>query len=179
MGRFFLTSVLTLFTLLLFIPAEVRADGVMDTFTFTENNVAGLGGADVYLTWQLPATPDPSTVLALPGGFEVFNVPVSGTLSGTPIPPGTVDFFGFFNSSLFDVEFADLTGLELSGVATMYSGLDSNPTFSPGIYSGTDPNNGGAGATLTISTPEPSSILSLCAGLLALAGALAVKKAAV
>jgi PEP-CTERM motif len=64
----------------------------------------------------------------------------------------------------------------------LYSGLESNPTFIPGTYCGTDPfnldaNGNALNASLSISTPEPSSLLMLLAGLLVFVGVLAVRKA--
>ncbi|HTP67391.1 MAG TPA: PEP-CTERM sorting domain-containing protein [Dongiaceae bacterium] len=179
MRRFCIASILSLAALLFFIPAQVRADG-MDNFTFTETGTA-LG--DVSISWSLPATPDPTdpNFIALTGqGFIVNNVLTTFTVAGSTSQGP--DLFNF-NFASFDVEFLTLGNFGLSGVPTLFSGSESNPTFIPGVYNGVDPFNfdvAGApnSATLTINAPEPSSLLMLFMGLLVVAGALTVKKAA-
>jgi len=178
MRRLLLVPFLALAALLLFAPTQLRADG-FDSFTFSET-VSGLG--DVSIVWQLPATPDPASpdFSSIPGAFGIANVPATLTILGVATP--AVGDFGFFDSS-FGFEFLSNVGgfsFALSGANTMFSGGESNPTFISGTYSGVDPFSvDGSPATLSIvSTPEPSSLLMLLTGFLALAGALAVKKAA-
>ena len=153
-----------------------RADDL--NFTFTEN---GPTIGDVTVSWSLPATLDSTTPGFSPGtgGFVVAAI-ATITVGGSTLQ--AIDLFNFNDASL-GIEFATLGPLSLSGVPTLFSGTADNPTFIPGVYNGFDTSNldvNGApdAATLSISAPEPSSILMLCMGFLVVAGALAVKKAA-
>jgi len=183
MRRFFLGSALVLFGLLLITPLQLRADG-FDSFTFTD--VANDGSFSLVMTWQLPSSPTP--VDSLPGEyFAVGATDVHQVLNGIDL--GLVpDIFYFVNPAIGDpstsFQFFDLYGLSLWGNPNpMYSGPESAPTFNAGTYSGLDLYNydqsGAPGnATLSIvSTPEPSSILMLLVGFMALAGVLLAKKA--
>ncbi|HTP67390.1 MAG TPA: hypothetical protein VMJ35_00660 [Dongiaceae bacterium] len=180
MPRFSIALVLSAIALLFFVPTQVRADSL--NFTFSESSVDY--GTTITISWSLPATPDPTApdFSATPGvGFSVADIPA--TLSaGALIIPGS-DTFNF-NFASSGIVFEDFLGFQLAGVPTLFSGTENNPTFIPGAYSGFDPSsldlNGAPDpATLTISTPEPSSALMLCLGFLLVAGALFVKKAAV
>jgi hypothetical protein len=180
MRHFLFACVVSLATLVLLCAPQVRADGT-DTFTFTEP----LSSTDtISYVWQLPAspTPDPSNV-QIGLGFALVGVPVStfvdGSLQSTTPSLDTFLFFanGFGTSLLgtdgMGTNFGSTGGQLYYGVNT-----ENMPTFIPGTYSGVDTNapNGPVWATLTISTPEPSSLLMLFAGFLALAGALALRK---
>jgi hypothetical protein len=172
-----MASLLSLAALLFLIPAQVRADDL--NFTFTENGVPTIG--DVTVSWSLPATLD-STTPGFSPGTAGFVVTAMATITTGGSTFQAIDLFNFNDSSL-GIEFATLGPLSLSGVPTLFSGTGDNPTFIPGVYNGFDTLNldvNGApdAATLSIGAPEPSSILMLCIGLLVVAGALAVKKAA-
>jgi hypothetical protein len=153
---------------LLLSAPQVRADGI-DTFTLNES----LNGIDTTtLSWQLPAAGVPD--LGLDGaGFAFYNVSTSEYLDGvlqTTIPNDTIVYlvgYGLYDS----------LQLGVFGSSTLpYSGLESAPVFIPGTYTGTDPIDPTIASTLTISTPEPSVLLMLSIGFLALVGAIALKK---
>jgi len=179
MRRFFFVPVLALAAFLLLAPTQLRADG-FDNFTFTD--VASDNSFSLVMTWQLPSNPTPDP--AIPGaGFELYSVNVSQILDG--VDQGIViDSMAFTNANTSELpwQFLDLYA-SLSGSGSMYSGDESSPTFLPGTYSGVDfvnldLNGAPSNATLSIvSTPEPSSILMLMIGFLALAGILTAKKA--
>lgn len=182
MNRFVLVCSLAFAFLLLFSAPQVRADS-NDSFTFTES-ISGIG-KQTY-TWQLSGTLTPSPVdYATNFGFQVSGVSVSGL--SDPVN------FLFLNSSQLGGFFAfdaitgnyvfSLNSVLPTGIVQLYSGpagnQESNPTFlALNIpYVGLDSING-VQACLTISTPEPSAFLMLFAGLVALFGAIALKKAA-
>lgn len=177
MRRLLFASVLSLTALLFLAPVQLRADGTsLDTFVFSEN----LGGAlgQLTLTWQLPAQlsiSDP-TLYSSGVGFQVQNVPATVTVSGDSVDlPGGDSFDFFADGSGFGGQFLDELSLTLAEVSQLYNGPENNPTFIAGTYGGFDPTYGNA-AVLTITTPEPSSILMYFVGFLALAGVLAVRK---
>ena len=183
MRRFLFASTVLLFGLLLVAPLELRADG-FDSFTFTD--VATDGSFSLVMTWQLPSSPAP--VDSSPSEyFALVATDVHRVLNGIDL--GQVpDIFYFVNPAIGDplssFQFFDLYGVSLWGSPNpMYSGPESAPTFNAGTYSGLDLYNydesGAPGnATLSIvSTPEPSSILTLLVGFMAIAGALLAKKA--
>ena len=178
MRRFAFIPFLAVAALLLVAPTQLRADG-LDNFTFTD--VASDNSFSLVMTWQLPANPTPDVGVS-GQGFEFFSVSVNQVLNG--VDQGIVtDAMAFLNpNSGLPWQFLDLYA-SMSGSNIMYCGDESNPTFIPGTYSGfdygyLDVNGNPSNATLSIvSTPEPSSILMLLTGFLALAGALAAKKA--
>jgi hypothetical protein len=183
MRRLLFASVLSLAALLFLAPAQLRADGTsLDTFVFSEN----LGGAigPVTLTWQLPSQL-PTTdfpIISSDQGFLVQGVPATVNVAGTMLDLPGGDTFAFFaDGSGFGGQFIDELGLELAGVSQLFCGPTSAPVFIAGTYVGYDPNFLNAAgapdcAVLTITTPEPSSILMYFVGFLALAGVLAVRK---
>jgi hypothetical protein len=182
MHRFLLASVLSLAALLFLAPAQLRADGTsLDTFVFSEN-ILGIG--PVTLTWQLPSQL-PTTAFPITStdqGFQVQNVTATLTAAGTSFDVPGGDTFNFYaNGSTFGVQFTDALFLALAGVNQMFCGPTSAPVFIAGTYAGYDPNFLNAAglpdcAVLTITTPEPSSILMYFVGFLALAGVLAIRK---
>lgn len=72
----------------------------------------------------------------------------------------------------------DQFGFFLAGVGPVFSGTLETPRFTLGTYSGLDSGSvvSGASEALVISTAEPSVFLMLFAGLIALFGAVALKK---
>ena len=187
MRRFLVASVLSVAALLLFAPAQLRADGSSpDTFVFYEN-VTGIG--PVTLTWQLPSqlpTVD-FPIITSDQVFQVQSVPTTINIAGTVLDVPGGDIFNFLvNGSSFGIQFLDEFNLGLAGVNQMFSGPTAAPVFIAGTYVGYDPNflnDDGAPdcavltiTSLAITTPEPSSILMYFVGFLALAGALAVRK---
>jgi len=178
MRKFLFASVLSLAAFLFLVPAQLRADGLNFTFSEDVNNV-GL----VTLTWQLPENPVPD--LSESGaGFEIVNVPMIGSLSGSPPAPILGSLF-FLNASNTGFQFATDLGFSLSGAfqPQLYWGDETSPNFIPGIYSGidvfpanVDANGAPEAATLIIATPEPPSILMYLVGFLALAGVFVVRK---
>lgn len=178
MRHFLFSSVVSLTALALLSAPQVRANGT-DTFTFTEP----LDSTDtISYVWQLPASPapEPSNV-SIGLGFGLVSVPVftfvDGSLQSTTPSFDTFLFYarGLGTSLLGTDGVASDFGMTGAG---LYSGPENTPTFNLGTYSGVDMNapNGPVLATLTISTPEPSSLLMLFAGFLALSGALALRK---
>jgi hypothetical protein len=177
MRRFLVVPVVALVAFLLVAPTQLRADG-FDSFTFTDTTIDN--NFALVMTWQLPASPTPDAPISNVS-FAIFDVSVWQILNGVQ---GTVsDSMVFLNASagypfqFFD-QFASLSGVNL------YSGDETSPTFIPGTYSGFDVFHTDlsgtipASASLTIATPEPSSVLLLCIGFLAFAGGLTLKKAA-
>ena len=166
MRRYLIASCLMLAVFGLFSATQAQADTI-DNFTYQEG--------DNTFTWQLPSSP---TILAsdfLPG--LAFGIPdVAYSENDIPQNPASLTFLslplggGFF---LLDV----VQGILASG-SQLYSGPEDAPTFLTGTFSLTDISGGnGIPATLTItSVPEPSSLMLLGTGMLALLG-FALKKA--
>ncbi len=166
MQRYLITSCFVLAVLALFSATQAQADTI-DNFTYQEG--------DNTFTWQLPSSPTLLPENFFPGsGFDITDVTYSendilqnpAVLTFSSLPYG-----GFF---LWD----NYQGV-LSFGSQLYSGTEDAPTFLegtyslPDIFSGSDPNGT---ATLTIkSVPEPSSLMLLGMGMLALLG-LALKK---
>ena len=168
MRRYLITSCFVLAVFALFSATQAQADTI-DNFTYQD-------GGNTF-AWQLPSTPTILPTNFLPGlAFVITDI----TYSENDIPqnPASLIFSsdagggGFF---LFDT----FQGI-LSFGSQVYSGTEDAPTFLEGTYSlpdyfsSTDGN--GVPATLTItSVPEPSSLMLLGMGMLALLG-LALKK---
>jgi len=175
MRRLSFVPFLAIAAILLFSPLQLRADGL--DFSFTEISPV-LG--PVSITWNLPqyaATAPGFSVYPGGGGFEVANVLATYKALGTSTPLNS-DLYFFTSSSGVGFEFLDFTGpFILSGVPTLFSNGFTNPVFTPGTYKGTDPLWGVSATLKIVNTPEPSSILLLLTGFLALGGFLALKKA--
>jgi hypothetical protein len=161
---------------LLFSAPQLRADGTNDTFTFTEQ----LSPTNTLtVEWSLPASPNTSGN-SFPGiGFAQLGVPTSYFLNGSYVGT-TLDPF-LFLSNAAGGGFMDGLLFGLSGTSQIYSGTISDPTLTPGTYTGFDPlnsspNGGQNPATLTVATPEPSSLVLLFFGFLVVLGTFALKK---
>jgi hypothetical protein len=161
---------------LLFSAAQLRADGTSDSFTFTEQ----LSPSNTLtVEWSLPASPNTQGNYVDGIGFAELNVPTSYFLNGS-YAGTTLDPF-LFLSNAAGGGFMDGLFFGLGGTSQIYSGPESNPTFIPGTYSGFDPlnlmpNGGLIPATLTVATPEPSSLVMLFFGFLVVYATVAVKK---
>jgi hypothetical protein len=161
---------------LLLSAPQLRADGSSDTFIFSEqlNPTTTLT-----VEWSLPSSPNTHGNY-FPGiGFAELGVPTSYYLNGSY--EGTSQDPFLFLSNAAGGGFMDGLLFGLGGTNQIYCGPLSNPTFIPGTYSGFDslnwsPTGGQIPATLTVATPEPSSLVMLFFGFLALLGTLAVKR---
>ena len=177
MRKLLFVPCLALAAVLLLAPSQSRADG-FDSFTFTD--VSADNTFSLILTWQLPSNPTPDDAVS-GSGFDFLAVNVHEWFNGADL--GIVsDSMAFLNpaTNLGSWSFLD-SFASLTSSSIVYSGDESNPTFIPGVYQGVDTFNsvGDVPNTATlkiVSAPEPSSILMLLTGLLALAGAFAAKK---
>jgi hypothetical protein len=172
MGRYFIALYTVVFILVGVMATPARADSTatpasIDTFVFTACNTPLTGtcapGGLVY-TWEAPSSPTPTPSIACqPNGtflgcVTVFaDVAVNGSDFGL-----TTIRFGSPNSQ------DGLGGFEISALglneigAQLFSGSVSSPTFVPGTYPmfASDLPSPPTG-TLIISTPEPTTLLSL------------------
>ncbi len=138
----------------LFLPSTVHASTV-DIFTLT-----GGGGGSV-ITFQLPATP--TSPILDEGGFEFDNVLTSA---------------GLRNILFFDASSGGGLSLDTSGLPygpQLFSGTDANPTFLLNTFQLSNSSDlATSDYTLSIqqvsTTPEPSALLLLGTGALALSG---------
>jgi hypothetical protein len=177
MRRSIFVSAFALALLLLFSAPQLRADGGgSDTFTFTEQ----VSSSDTLsVVWQLPASPCPQS--PVDGvGFGTYDVPTSFFLNGT-YAGTTPDLFIFFSNAAGGGFFDGTLSFGLTGTSQVYSGWEDNPTFNVGTYTGFDPINFDSNgmpnsATLTVAAPEPSTLLLLLFGFLAVFGTLTLKK---
>ena len=149
----------------------VKADG-MGTFTYQS--------AGNTFTWQLPASPVVDGVDVFPGiAFVLNDVPVYE--NGGPAEMGSFMFFSTSCAGGFDLSFGDDLMVN-TGWEQLYSGPESNPTFLTGTYSLTDDavNISGLPGTLVVpgtpAVPEPSALVQLTIGLLALGLCSAAKR---
>lgn len=173
--------------LLLAMAPRVRADGI-DNFTFTES----LGGGNtLVVTWSLPSSPTQTTLT--PGyGYGFTGVNLTYTLNGVVETTTSNTDVGFFFSGASLNSGGAYGGLEIvndsSCCGVIYAASTSDPgvqlftgdpTFTLGTYTLTDVAFGNAyPATLVISTPEPSTLLLLLAGLLSSVVVLGLKRTA-
>lgn len=161
-------SFLCVAVLALLSAAGVHAD-TLDSFSYTF-------GDDTF-TWQLPASP---TIAAGEFGDGAYFAITGVSYSDNGVAATTRGEFDFFSAG-------QMGGLQLylasdgstpinAYGAQLYTGEESAPTFAPGTYMLNNNDPSGPLGTLMITappvdTPEPSSLLLLGSGLLALLGA--------
>lgn len=128
-------------------------------------------------TWDLPASPPivvPPDSFKTGMFFELVGVPFSK--NDGPPTQGTLDFFegSAPTGGGFELFFLNNSTPIVNTVGPqLYMGGEGSPTFNLGTFDLTDYNTGSQAGTLTISsfsTPEPSSLLLLGIGALALVG---------
>ena len=172
MRRYLITSCLVLAVFTLMLATQAKADSI-DNFTYQ-------AGGNTY-TWQLPSSPTISPDSFLSG--LIFGI-TDVNYSENDIPQGPAALS--FRSLIFG------GGLSLSDLIQsispinasdfqIYGGSEDAPTFLTGTFGLTDyaSDANGLPATLTITAvPEPSSLMLLATGMLALLG-LALKKTVV
>jgi hypothetical protein len=140
--------------------ASTAAAAKADTFKLT-------GDGDTY-TFSIASSP---TVTAIPFGFEVTGVTV--TDDGVAQPDSTLTFYDTSSSGGFAVQSSNL----IFNSDQLFSGTNDSPTFLLGTFKLTDDVDGSK-YKLVIKddpsaspAPEPSSIVLLASGSLALIGA--------
>ncbi len=179
MRRYLITSCLVLAVFTLFSATQAQADTI-DNFNYQ-------AGGNTF-AWQLPSSP---TIMAgnfIPG-FSFTLTDVAYSENGIPQTPATLEFFqvpplgGGITLQIFVGNPA--LGVLLIDAATdvfgqfLYSGSENAPTFLTGTFSMIDNASGTPTPgmlTVTQQVPEPSSLMLLGAGMLALLG-FALKKA--
>lgn len=133
---------------------RAKADG---TFTYQFNG-------DTF-TWQLPQSPTP-TDYTIGVYFDITNVAYSE--NGVPQAPGTFDFYNAGNGGGFDLYVGTTVILNNFG-SQVYTGPESAPTFLSGqLFTLNNGTPTGPSGSLTTTTPEPSILLLIAAGLLSL-----------
>ncbi len=142
--------------------------------------------ADEVFTWTLPASPTiGSTDFQMNLGFTIMNVPLSE--NGASLGNYVFDFYNTGDGGGFDAFFMGSSMILNEFGPQVYMGGENMPTFVQGIYGPfdgqgslttgmtgildiTNAGNGNDLFTYTATTPEPSSLLLLGAGALALLG---------
>ena len=183
MGRFLKYALLVATALLCVSAQPLRADTV-DQFTY-------IAGGNTFF-WELPSSPDPSSLLASVNG-DHFEVAANLTENAGPSLLADITFFSDLIPGNGGLEI-NVAGTDLAfslGDVQIYSGPASGPEQAPTFLPLTnaplqdlvvDPN-GGAFGTLTITevqvapVPEPSTLVLLGSGLLVVGLGLAIKKA--
>ena len=172
MRRYLITSCLVLAVFTLILATQAKADSI-DDFTYQ-------AGGNTY-TWQLPSSPALSPDSFLTG--VVFGITdIAYSENDIPQNPAALNFFslnlggglslGDLIQGIFPISASDFQ---------VYGGTEDAPTFLTGTFGLTDyaSDANGLPATLTITAvPEPSSLMLLATGMLALLG-LALKKTVV
>jgi hypothetical protein len=171
MRRYLITSCLVLAVFTLILATQAKADSI-DNFTYQ-------AGGNTF-TWQLPSSPTISPDSFLPGLlFGVTDVAYSE--NDIPQNPAVLSFLSLnFGGGLSLGDLIQGT-LIVASDFQIYCGSEDAPTFLTGTFGLTDYASDGNGlpATLTITAvPEPSSLMLLATGMLALLG-LALKKTVV
>ena len=172
MRRYLITSCLVLAVFTLILATQAKADSI-DDFTYQ-------AGGNTY-TWQLPSSPTISADSFLPDvAFGITGVVFFE--NDIPQDPGA---FSFRSLNLGGgLSLGDLIQGTFPIIASdfqIYGGSEDAPTFLTGTFGLTDyaSDANGLPATLTITAvPEPSSLMLLATGMLALLG-LALKKTVV
>ena len=152
----------------LFSPREVKADGVVDTFTL---QFAGAGSPT--FSWELPASPTISAGDATSTSFVIqdltYWITGGGSSTWDKIIFYTAGDGGGFAAFICQSPSPCHIAFPLDDFgAQLFTGSTSSPTFAPGTYTLT---GDGFTETLIISqTPEPASLLLLGSGALACLG---------
>jgi len=172
MRRYLITSCLVLAVFTLILATQAKADSI-DDFTYQ-------AGGNTF-TWQLPSslTISPDNYLA---GLVFGIADVSYSENDIPQTPAALSFFSLnFGGGLSLSDIIQGTSFISASDFQIYGGSEDAPTFLTGTFGLTDYASDGNGlpATLTITAvPEPSSLMLLATGMLALLG-LALKKTVV
>jgi hypothetical protein len=166
-------------------PAYAGTISYSDSGTFSASTPSSaFSGPDETWSFAFQADSNPAVSDVGMGGLDFAFSNFSYSLDGSPvaITPTFVRFFSGTNDGGFAICFDGTTNATCSeGLATdgpqMYTGTTSAPTLVPGTFvqdgldaivdsvTFSEPNT-----TLQATTPEPSTLLTLAAGLLALAG---------
>jgi hypothetical protein len=147
------------------------------TFSATDTPDAFVIPGDTFtLQFVVPAVP---TITCCNSTSVSFDVPVAGFtyfLNGTMVsvpPPSEITFYTVNDGGGYAVDFGPSTEF-LFGPSQIFAGTTAAPTFSPGNFANQDfvffdANNVDANsATVTVTTPEPSTGLLLLGGGIAL-----------
>lgn len=153
--------ILFLLSALLFVGASRASADSLLAYQVTDGPVS--------VSFELPVTP---TVLLSSAGFGFEVTPINLIINGTP----SVDFLTFYNATFgggFGACFAGNCLDLLTNGPQLYSGSEANPTMLPLVgVPLTDRHTGDPGGTIstgTAVTPEPSGLVLLAFGLVALA----------
>jgi hypothetical protein len=180
MNKYLTVVFVAMVLLCAFAPTPAKADSVMDTFVWVPcvsrpipNPCGAQASGSNELTWQAPASPNPSSVCAQPFPLspQCFSITADVTGNGTDFGSRTITFG-------WDPQPATILSLDVQGLASGYldytplwSGPTSSPTFLTGqfvLFLGELPAP--QAGTLNISSatgvPEPSALLQTGAGLL-------------
>ena len=172
------------------VPAHAATISYTDSGTFTTSTpTSAFSGAGEPWTFAFQADSNPAVSDAGMGGFSFAFSDFSYTLDTLPvaITPTFIRFFSASNGGGFLICFNGTTtasctdglGSPLFGQPQMYTGTTAAPTLIPGMFSITSfaavvnstvfdqPNTT---VVATASVPEPSTLLTLAAGLLVVLG---------
>ena len=172
MRRYLITSCLVLAVFTLMLATQAKADSI-DNFIYQ-------AGGNTY-TWQLPSSPTLSPDSFLTG--VVFGITdIAYSENDIPQDPAALNFLSLtFGGGLSLNDLIQGISPIIASDFQIYGGSEDAPTFLTGTFGLTDyaSDANGLPATLTITAvPEPSSLMLLATGMLALLG-LALKKTVV